>query len=95
MAIKRHVIRTAILHRQSILGNAYRFRRPLAILVSDEEFVLFEDNGPATFDAQRVSTALKSDHVVIDLNLGSGEQATIYTCDFGYGYVRINAEYHT
>jgi N-acetylglutamate synthase/N-acetylornithine aminotransferase len=32
---------------------------------------------------------------VIDLRIGEGDQATIYTCDFGYGYVRINAEYHT
>ena len=30
-----------------------------------------------------------------ELDLGPGESATIYTCDFGYGYVRINAEYHT
>ena len=33
--------------------------------------------------------------IVIDLKLGKGSQATVYTCDFGYGYVRINAEYHT
>lgn len=61
----------------------------------DEEFVLFENGHPAEFDPKRVSTALKSDHVVIDLRLGEGETATVYTCDFGYGYVRINAEYHT
>jgi glutamate N-acetyltransferase / amino-acid N-acetyltransferase len=72
----------------------------LRIVVGDEEFLLFEGGGPAAFDAKRVSTALKSDHVVIDLSLegdavGLAEQATVYTCDFGYGYVRINAEYHT
>jgi N-acetylglutamate synthase/N-acetylornithine aminotransferase len=33
--------------------------------------------------------------VIIDLRLGEGESAVVYTCDFGYGYVRINAEYHT
>jgi len=67
----------------------------LALLVGDEEFVLFEDGGPASFDPKRVSSALQADHVVVDLNLGDGPSATVYTCDFGYGYVRINAEYHT
>jgi glutamate N-acetyltransferase/amino-acid N-acetyltransferase len=67
----------------------------LTITAQDEEFVLFEAGHPAAFDAKRVSTALKSDYVVIDLRIGVGQSATIYTCDFGYGYVRINAEYHT
>ncbi|AIE85482.1 bifunctional ornithine acetyltransferase/N-acetylglutamate synthase [Fimbriimonas ginsengisoli] len=67
----------------------------LSLLAGDEEHVLFEDGAPASFDPKRVSSALKSDHVVIDLNLGEGPSAKVYTCDFGYGYVRINAEYHT
>ncbi|MDR3690546.1 MAG: bifunctional glutamate N-acetyltransferase/amino-acid acetyltransferase ArgJ [Fimbriimonas sp.] len=67
----------------------------LSIIAADEEHLLFEEGAPASFDPKRVSSALKSDHVVIDLRLGDGETATIYTCDFGYGYVRINAEYHT
>jgi len=67
----------------------------LAIVAHGEEHLLFEHGGPAAFDPKRVSTALKSDHVVIDLNLGDGETARIFTCDLGYGYVRINAEYHT
>lgn len=67
----------------------------LTIIACDEDHILFEDNAPASFDAKRVSSALKSDHIVIDLRLGEGELATVFTCDFGYGYVRINAEYHT
>jgi glutamate N-acetyltransferase/amino-acid N-acetyltransferase len=67
----------------------------LSIFAGDEEHVLFEDNAPAPFDPNRVSSALKSDHIVIDLRLGDGDIAKVYTCDFGYGYVRINAEYHT
>ncbi len=67
----------------------------LSLIAGDEEHMLFEESAPASFDPKRVSTALKSDHVVIDLRLGDGETATVYTCDFGYGYVRINAEYHT
>ena len=67
----------------------------LAIHAGGEEHILFEDGAPAAFDPKKVSTALKSDEVVIDFRVGSGEVATVYTCDFGYGYVRINAEYHT
>lgn len=67
----------------------------LSLRIDGETHVLFEDGSPAPFDPKRVSTALKSDYVVIDLRLGEGETATIYTCDFGYGYVRINADYHT
>lgn len=63
--------------------------------IGDERHLLFENGEPARFDPAKVSTALKADHVIIDLNLGEGATATIYTCDFGYGYVRINAEYHT
>ena len=67
----------------------------LSLLVGAEEYVLFENDAPTAFDPKRVSAALKSDHVIIDLKLGDGDSATVYTCDFGYGYVRINAEYHT
>jgi glutamate N-acetyltransferase/amino-acid N-acetyltransferase len=67
----------------------------LTIWSNGEAHVLFEQGAPAAFDTKRASTALKSTEVVIDLKLGEGDQATVYTCDFGYGYVRINAEYHT
>lgn len=67
----------------------------LVIHAGGEEHVLFDAGAPAAFDAKHVSSALKGDAVVIDLRLGEGETATVYTCDFGYGYVRINAEYHT
>lgn len=67
----------------------------LVVIANGEDHLLFEAGGPAAFDPKRVSTALKSDHVVLDLKIGEGESATVYTCDLGYGYVRINAEYHT
>jgi glutamate N-acetyltransferase/amino-acid N-acetyltransferase len=67
----------------------------LTVEASGEEHLLFEGGAPAAFDPKRVSTALKSDHIVLRLDLGLGATATVYTCDLGYGYVRINAEYHT
>lgn len=67
----------------------------LTVVASAEGHLLFDGGAPAAYDAKRVSTALKADQVRIELDLGEGEEATIYTCDLGYGYVRINAEYHT
>lgn len=56
---------------------------------------LFQYGRPAVFDPATVSAALKADEVVIDLSLGEGGEARLFGCDLGYGYVRINAEYHT
>ena len=72
----------------------------LAFVVGDDRHVLFERGTPTTIDPARVSAAMKTDHLIVDLDLtgsdgGAGEEATIYTCDLSYGYVRINAEYHT
>jgi len=67
----------------------------LQVHAAGESFALFEAGAPAAFDPKKVSTALKSDYVVLDLWLSEGPTETVYTCDFGYGYVRINAEYHT
>jgi glutamate N-acetyltransferase/amino-acid N-acetyltransferase len=51
---------------------------------------------PVAFDAKALSAALKTDAVVAKLKVGSGKgRARIYTCDFSYDYVRINAEYTT
>lgn len=67
----------------------------LTIRCNGESHVLFEDGAPAAFDPKRASSALKATEVTIELDLGGDDGATVYTCDFGYGYVRINAEYHT
>ena len=32
--------------------------------------------------------------IVLDLNMGD-EVATVWTCDYSYDYIKINAEYHT
>jgi glutamate N-acetyltransferase/amino-acid N-acetyltransferase len=55
------------------------------------------DNGePLDFDANACHEALDTPEVKItaDLGIGSG-QAKVWTCDFSYKYVEINAEYHT
>ena len=67
----------------------------LTFVAGGEGHVLFDRGTPTTIDPARVSAAMKTDHLIIDLDLGEGPEATVYTCDMSYGYIRINAEYHT
>jgi glutamate N-acetyltransferase/amino-acid N-acetyltransferase len=39
--------------------------------------------------------AAKEVEIVVDLGTEGNGSGTVYTCDFSYDYVRINAEYHT
>jgi len=51
---------------------------------------------PVPFDAAQASAAMKAPEVVISLSLAEGEgDAIVWTCDFSYDYVRINADYTT
>ncbi len=48
------------------------------------------------FDRDAAHEYLTEEEVRIVVDLGSGSaSATVWTCDFSYDYVRINAEYHT
>ncbi|HTE16814.1 MAG TPA: bifunctional glutamate N-acetyltransferase/amino-acid acetyltransferase ArgJ [Armatimonadota bacterium] len=59
-------------------------------------FPLVRNGEPVPFDEAAVSTAMKAAEVPIVLDLGqAGQSATVWTCDFSYDYVRINAEYTT
>jgi glutamate N-acetyltransferase/amino-acid N-acetyltransferase len=50
--------------------------------------------GPAA--TRRAAARLRADQVAIGLDLGVGSaSARLFTCDFSYDYVRINAEYTT
>jgi glutamate N-acetyltransferase / amino-acid N-acetyltransferase len=57
---------------------------------------LVERGAPLDFDAGAASAALKQPEVIVELDLGLGSAAAVmWTCDFSYDYVKINAEYHT
>ena len=58
---------------------------------------IFEHGAPTLFDAHHVSQKMRAPDVeiVLDLAMNGTGEATFYTCDFSYDYVRINAEYHT
>lgn len=60
------------------------------------DIVVFQEGTGVAFDEQAAHDYLKSPEVRITLDLNAGSQsATVWTCDFSYDYVKINAEYHT
>lgn len=51
---------------------------------------------PVEFNKELASNALKTATVNIALSLNDGEgEAVVWTCDFSYDYIRINADYTT
>ncbi len=58
---------------------------------------VYRQGMPTDFNGYVVSEAMKAKEVqiLIDFHQPDGESATVYTCDFSYDYVKINAEYHT
>ncbi|MCG8350908.1 MAG: bifunctional ornithine acetyltransferase/N-acetylglutamate synthase, partial [Chloroflexales bacterium] len=57
---------------------------------------VLERGQPLDFDEQAAHTLLDQAEIVIEADLGLGVgNATVWTCDFSYEYVRINAEYRT
>lgn len=50
----------------------------------------------AAFDEEALRAVMAKHDIVIDIDMGDGtEEATVWTCDFSYEYVKINGEYHT
>jgi len=57
---------------------------------------IFEQGAPAEVAEDIARKPLLDREVVITVDLNAGEYAaTVWTCDFSYDYVKINAEYHT
>ena len=47
-------------------------------------------------DKDALAKAMAEHDIVIDIDLADGpEEATVFSCDFSYEYVKINGEYHT
>ncbi|MBE6101462.1 MAG: bifunctional glutamate N-acetyltransferase/amino-acid acetyltransferase ArgJ [Selenomonas ruminantium] len=50
----------------------------------------------AEHDEEALKQVMSQRDIVIDIDMGLGEaEATVWTCDFSYEYVKINGEYHT
>ncbi len=103
-------VATSPLLKTALFGNDPNWGRALAAIgrsgVSVEpervslqlgEFQLVEQGEPLDFDAAAAHKWLTdSQEVKLIANLGVGRaEATVWSCDFSYKYVEINAEYHT
>ena len=50
----------------------------------------------AEFKEEDIHKVMAEHDIVIDVEMGLGEaEATVWSCDFSYEYVKINGEYHT
>jgi glutamate N-acetyltransferase/amino-acid N-acetyltransferase len=61
------------------------------------DFLLYKAGVPQPFDAAAVSAHMKGQrelHLRLQFTLGEG-RCTFWTCDLGYEYVRLNADYTT
>lgn len=57
---------------------------------------IFANGTGATYDEKALAHVMKQKDIVIDIELNMGqEDATIWSCDLSYEYVKINGEYHT
>ena len=57
---------------------------------------IFANGTGATYDEKALAHVMKEKDIVIDIELNMGqEDATVWSCDLCYEYVKINGEYHT
>lgn len=65
-------------------------------LFLDEVCIVEQGGRSPTYTEELGQQVMKRDEITLRVELGRGEaQANVWTCDFSYDYVRINAEYRT
>ena len=58
--------------------------------------VVAKDGMNARADEKALQKVMAEKDIVVDIELGVGDaSATVWTCDFSYEYVKINADYST
>ncbi len=68
-----------------------------AIKINLDDVCIVEQGGvAASYTEEQGRRIMQQNEITIRVNLGRGTQhATVWTCDFSYDYVKINAEYRT
>lgn len=57
---------------------------------------IFDCGVGAQYDSEELVKVMRENDIVIDIELNLGDSdATVWTCDLSYEYVKINGEYHT
>jgi len=60
------------------------------------DLVIFDKGRPVPADEKKLEAVMKARDIAVHLDLGAGGgEARYLTCDFGYDYIKINAEYTT
>ena len=70
---------------------------PALVTVHLNEVLVAEKGGrAASYQEAEGARVMKGEEITVAINLGRGNSAqTIYTCDFSFDYVKINAEYRS
>ncbi|TAG03622.1 MAG: bifunctional glutamate N-acetyltransferase/amino-acid acetyltransferase ArgJ [Burkholderiales bacterium] len=70
---------------------------PSRVSVHLNDVLVAEKGGrAASYNEQAGAAAMKAQDITVAIQLGRGDAAaTIYTCDFSFDYVKINAEYRS
>jgi glutamate N-acetyltransferase / amino-acid N-acetyltransferase len=70
---------------------------PAMVTVHLNDVLVAEKGGrAASYNEADGARTMKSEDITVAIDLGRGDAAqTIYTCDFSYDYVKINAEYRS
>ena len=70
---------------------------PAKVTVHLNDVLVAEKGGRAvSYSEAAGARTMKSADITVAINLGRGSASqTVYTCDFSYDYVKINAEYRS
>ncbi|SFT53792.1 glutamate N-acetyltransferase [Selenomonas sp. GACV-9] len=69
---------------------------PQKTVVKFGDITVYAHGVGAEFDEEALRKVMAEHDIAIDIDMGDGEEeATVWTCDFSYEYVKINGEYHT
>jgi len=69
---------------------------PEKMSVALNNVTIFKNGMSVKADEKQLQEVMAQKDIVITVDLGKDKaEATVWTCDFSYDYVKINAEYHT
>lgn len=69
---------------------------PEKMSVALNNVTIFKNGMSIKADEKQLQDVMEQKDIEVQVTLGQGEaEATVWTCDFSYDYVKINAEYHT
>ena len=69
---------------------------PEQTIVKFGDITVFDKGMGAAFDQAALRDVMEAHDITISIDMGLGdEEATVWSCDLSYEYVKINGEYHT